>query len=218
MLDSLRRTVGLCGFKGSGKDTAADYLVSKYGYTKISLADPLKRTCQSIFSFPKEHLWGASDLREVPDERYVFSGLDPVDGTPLHRVAIDARRYWQRESDGEFFPQYVTPRLALQTLGTEWGRRLNQNIWVSACLNYIRETGNPKHAISDVRFVNELTSIQAAGGVVVRLLRGERTSNHPSELELEGIPLKSFDFVIDNNSTKEHLFACLDEAMGRIQV
>jgi hypothetical protein len=216
MLDSLNRTVGLCGFKGSGKDTAADYLVSKYGYQKISLADPLKKACQQIFAFPKEHLWGPSELRERPDERYPFSGLDPVDGTPLHRVALDPLRYWQRESDGEFFPQFVTPRLALQTMGTEWGRRIYTNIWVAACLNQIRQTGNDRHAIADVRFVNELTSVQAAGGVVIRLMRGERTSSHPSELELEGIPLGSFDFVINNNSTKEHLFASLDAIMIQI--
>lgn len=214
MLDSLKYTIGLCGFKGAGKDTAADYLVSKYGYTKISLADPLKRACQSIFGFPAEHLWGSSSLREVPDERYVFSGLDPVDGTPLHKVSIDTARFWQRESDGEFFPQFVTPRLALQSLGTEWGRRLNSNLWVSACLNHIRQTDNPRHAISDVRFVNELTAIRAAGGIVVRLLRGERTSNHPSELELESIPLDSFNYVVSNNFSKDHLYQTLDKVMA----
>ncbi len=216
MLDSLTRTVGLCGFKGSGKDTAADYLVSKYGYAKVSLADPIKRVCHEIFAFPKDHLWGPSELRERPDERYPFSGLDPVDGMPLDKVALDTSRFWQRGSDGEFFPQFISPRLALQSLGTEWGRRICPNIWVAACLNYIRQTGDDRHAIPDVRFVNELTSIQGAGGVVIRLLRGERTSTHPSELELEGIPLESFDFVIDNNSSKEHLFLCLDQVMEEI--
>lgn len=213
MLDTLNLTVGLCGFKGSGKDTAADYLVSQYGYKKVSLADPLKRTCESIFDFPSDHLWGPSSLRECPDERYLFSGLDPVDGVPLKEVALDTSRHWQRESDGEFFPQFVTPRLALQSLGTEWGRRLSPNIWVVACLNHIRKSEYPRHAIPDVRFVNELTSIRASGGIVIRLLRGSRSSNHPSELELEGIPLEDFNFVVDNNSTKGYLYACLDAIM-----
>lgn len=216
MLDSLNQTIGFCGFKGSGKDTAADYLVSKYGYRKVSFADPLKKACEGIFSFPSEHLWGASSLREVPDERYLFSGLDPADGSDLRRVAIDTHRFWQRESDGEFFPQFVTPRLALQTLGTEWGRRLTPNIWVSACLNQIRQSGEPRHAISDVRFVNELSGVLSAGGVVIRLMRGARASNHPSELELAGIPLTDFSYVINNNSTKEHLFESLDTIMAEV--
>lgn len=216
MLDSLNRTIGFCGFKGSGKDTAADYLVSRFGYTKVSFADPLKKACESIFSFPADWLWGASSLRETPDERYLFSGLDPVDGSELHRVAIDASRFWQRESDGEFFPQFVTPRLALQTMGTEWGRRLTPNIWVSACLNHIRQSDEPHHVISDVRFVNELSGVLSAGGTVIRLMRGARASNHPSELELERIPLNEFSYVINNNSTKQHLFESLDSIMAEV--
>jgi hypothetical protein len=216
MLDSLRGTIGFCGFKGSGKDTAADYLVARYGYTKISLADPLKRVCQQIFSFPADHLWGPSSLRELPDERWRFSGLYPLNGTTLRRVELDTARFYQRESDGEFFPEFITPRLALQTLGTEWGRRMNPNLWVSSCLNHIRQTDNPKHSISDVRFVNELTCIQEGGGVVVRLTRGSRESSHPSELELESIPFESFDFVVHNLSTKEDLYRSLDEIMLKV--
>lgn len=213
MLDSLKQTIGLCGFKGSGKDTAADYLVARYGYKKISMADPIKKVCHSIFAFEESHLWGSSSLREVPDERYTFSGLDPVDGRPLKQVSLDISRYWQRESDGEYFPQFITPRLALQSLGTEWGRRLNENIWARACLNHIRSTGQPKHAIPDVRFRNEMAAIKQSGGLVIRLLRGSRESNHPSELELEGIPLDDFDVVIDNSSSKEYLFSSLDAVM-----
>lgn len=217
MLDSgLRRVVGFCGFKGSGKDTAADYLAAEYGYEKISLAYPLKNVCKLIFDFSDDALWGASQLREEPDSRYVFSGRDPVDGSFLTKVAKDQYHYWQRESDGEWFPQFVSPRVALQTLGTEWGRRLYENIWLDACLNHIVRTGNDKHAIPDVRFRNELDGIRNAGGVVIRLLRGERQSSHPSELELESIPLEDFDFVVDNTGTKEQLFARLDDCMTGI--
>lgn len=34
--------IGITGVAGSGKDTAADYLVSKYGFTKVSFAAILK--------------------------------------------------------------------------------------------------------------------------------------------------------------------------------
>lgn len=211
MLDSgLERVIGFCGFKGSGKDTAADYLVEHHGYSKISLAHPIKLVAQAIFGFSEESLWGPSAKREVPDARYQFSGLDPTDGSPLEKVAIDVNRYWQRESDGEYFPQYISPRLALQTLGTEWGRRLYSNIWVDACMNHILSTGKPEFAISDVRFTNEMIGVQERGGRIVRLLRGKRQSNHPSELELESIPLDAFDLVIDNNGSKEDLFRELD--------
>ena len=214
MLDSdLTEVIGFCGFKGSGKDTAADYLCEHHGYEKISLAYPLKTACQKIFGFSDQAVFGASQYREEPDSRYTFSGKDPVDGSQLTKVARDVRHYWQRESDGEWFPQYITPRLALQTLGTEWGRRLYEDIWVDACMNFIRSSSHSRWVISDVRFMNELAGVQRAGGRVIRLMRGQRESNHPSELELESIDLSEFDHVIMNLGTKKDLYAMLDSVM-----
>lgn len=36
------KIVGITGLAGSGKDTVADFLVERYGYTKMSMAGPLK--------------------------------------------------------------------------------------------------------------------------------------------------------------------------------
>lgn len=41
--------VGLTGRAGSGKDTVADYLVAEHGFTKISMAGPLKRAVVELF-------------------------------------------------------------------------------------------------------------------------------------------------------------------------
>jgi len=217
MLDSLNRTIGICGFKGAGKDTSADHLVAKHGYRKTSLAAPIKKVVKEIFDFPDEHLYGSSHLREVQDERYRFSGLDPVDGSPLHPVRLSRDQFWQRESDGEFFLEFISPRLALTTMGTEWGRRLTDSIWVSACLNQIRRSASDRWVVPDVRFLNEVEAIQSAGGKVVRLLRGMRTSSHPSELEMETIPHSKFDICIDNQGSKEDLFEQLDRFMRGLE-
>lgn len=217
MLDSkLNHLIGFCGFKGSGKDTSADYLIQEYLYEKLSLAYPIKEACKGMFGFPDDHLWGPSSMREIQDDRYEFSGKDPTDGSPLTLVKVDLSRWWRRESDGEYFPKNVSPRLALQVLGTEYGRRLCEDIWVNACVNHVRASSNSRWSIPDVRFKNELAAIQASGGRVVRLLRGKRESNHPSELELESIPLDAFDFVIDNQGSKEDLFSHLDIIMSSV--
>ena len=41
--------IGVCGKAGSGKDTIADYLVKKYNFKKIALADPIKRMVEDVF-------------------------------------------------------------------------------------------------------------------------------------------------------------------------
>jgi hypothetical protein len=40
--------VGLIGLAGSGKDTAADFMHTHYGYTRVSFASKLKSVCKSL--------------------------------------------------------------------------------------------------------------------------------------------------------------------------
>lgn len=94
--------IGISGQAGSGKDTCADFLVEEYDFAKVALADPLKRICRDIFDFSEQQLWGASKFRNEPDMRY------------------------PRPNEKE----YLTPRYALQTLGTEWGRDCYNDTWV----------------------------------------------------------------------------------------
>jgi dephospho-CoA kinase len=41
--------LGLVGQKNTGKDTVADYLCSKYGFTKLAFATPIKQMCEAMF-------------------------------------------------------------------------------------------------------------------------------------------------------------------------
>lgn len=56
--------IGFTGLKGSGKDAAAAYLISK-GWKRLAFADPLKEVCRHLFNFTDRQLHG--DLKEVPD-------------------------------------------------------------------------------------------------------------------------------------------------------
>lgn len=60
----------------------------------------------------------------------------------------------------KMIPQEVldgkTPRYAMQTLGTEWGREsINEKIWTSAVREKITRSGAEKIVVSDCRFDNE---------------------------------------------------------------
>lgn len=159
--------IGLSGLAGAGKDTVADLLVDHHGFAKLAFADPLKRICRDVFQFTERQLWGPSSARNAGDERY---------------------------PRGDSF---LTPRYALQQLGTEWGRDCFPSIWVdaglrdakkvmeTACYRYESRRGlylapvtewdsalAPKGvAISDVRFENEIAAVKLAGGKVIRIKR-----------------------------------------------
>lgn len=55
--------VGFVGKARSGKDTAANYLVEKHGFTRIAFADPIKEAAKHIFGWTDRHVYG--DLKEV---------------------------------------------------------------------------------------------------------------------------------------------------------
>jgi hypothetical protein len=200
--------IGVSGFARSGKDTVADHLVRHHGFQKHGFAYPVKAMAQIAFGFSSEQLFGS--LKETEDKRYRFSGY-----CFQCRRGCSTRipsKGWHCNCCGEYYPEFITPRLVLQTLGTEWGRTLYPNIWVDAALREILEKGND-WAIADVRFRNELHGIQDKGGSVIRLKRGEQRFRHASESEMTEIEDSEFDLCIDNTGTLEELYRTVDEAM-----
>jgi len=124
--------IGIAGNAGVGKDTVADHLVKNHGCVKVSLADPLKRICRDVFNFSEDQLWGPSEKRNEPDRRYPRT----------YAVAVpEGSDYVLLREDGTVKPkaewpvlEYLTPRHALQQLGTQWGRSCYPDIWVDYAL------------------------------------------------------------------------------------
>ena len=50
------RLVALVGVSGSGKDTVAAHLGTR-GFTRVAVADPIKRAMQQVFDLTDEQLW-----------------------------------------------------------------------------------------------------------------------------------------------------------------
>lgn len=209
--------VGICGLAGSGKDTAADYLCRDQAFVKLAFADPLKRICRDVFEFTEEQLWGPSEKRNAPDSRYPREVQRAVSMFDPNAAAVSVK-----------VTEFLTPRYALQRLGTEWGRDCYAPVWVEYALRLARKLDGMEGvsydaqsgtfrcarpriagvAIPDCRFRNEVEAIRAAGGKVVRVVRpGAGLSGaaglHPSEREMAELPDSLFDVVIENTGTLE---------------
>jgi hypothetical protein len=94
-----------------------------------------------------------------------------------------------------------TPRHAMQTLGTEWGRdTISSNLWVNACMQQVAVSSALVHVIDDVRFSNEAEAIHKRGGVVIEVVRPGYVYNpeHASEI---GLPEDLVDYSITNDGT-----------------
>jgi hypothetical protein len=126
----------------------------------------------------------------------------------------------------------LTPRWVLQYWGTEVCRAgFHDDIWIASLENKLRNSTDDI-VISDCRFPNEIWSIKAAGGIVVRVTRGPEPAwydaavsvNHGPEGNSTWSLSKSrldqarvhaseyawagtrFDAVLDNNSSLDHLY------------
>jgi hypothetical protein len=107
-----------------------------------------------------------------------------------------------------------TPRHAMITLGTEWGRQLiDPDLWINAWrLAVDRLPPGVPVVVEDCRFANEAGEIRLLGGLTVRLdRRGAGIGvNHESEAA-NFTP----DGAIDNNDTPEALCDKLDQFVAR---
>ena len=102
-----------------------------------------------------------------------------------------------------------TPRFAMQTLGTEWGRQmLGDDVWVRLWENKATSLINMNHNIvsDDVRFYNEVATIRNMGGIVIRLTREGSNSIHPSEKQDFEV-----DHIVANDGTQSQLINKIEE-------
>lgn len=169
--------VGLTGFKGVGKDTAAAGLRQR-GYRQVNFADPLRAM-----------LLAMNPLIEI---RY---------GEPVRLSTLVATHGWD---DAKAIPDV---RRLLQRLGTEGGRNiLSANVWVDkwrtdvACL-----PARARVVTTDVRFPNEAQAIRQLGGYIIRIESPSVTSDdgHASETVMGAIMV---DGTIVNDHLKGDAF------------
>lgn len=72
--------IAFTGKAGSGKDTAAHYLVERHGFVKISFADTLRDICKTAFGLTDEEMQDRV-LKETPLERWPWK-------TPRHILQV----------------------------------------------------------------------------------------------------------------------------------
>ena len=176
--------IGLSGYAQSGKDTVADYLVNKYGFKKVSFADPIRKALYILN--PKVDI---ADMRGV-------QLASAVDGLGWENVKADS----------------PDTRELLQRMGTEVGREMfGEDFWVSQGLLVANEHRNVVFA--DTRFVNEANAIRTEGGQIWRISKfgTDPVNDHPSEVALDDY---QFDWSIWNNWDIPSLHAYVDTIMA----
>lgn len=127
---------------------------------------------------------------------------------------LDVPLVWTNSDDikDKELPEFgFSLRKAMQTLGTEWGRALSEDLWVNIAHKKYRQhveqmrglgVTDSLFVVPDVRFGNEANWILEQGGVIIRVVRDVENpvEAHASEA---GVPEELISATLHNNSTKE---------------
>lgn len=174
---SHRKIIAITGLKRSGKDTLADYIVEKYGFTKVKIADPLKDICKQLF--------GLTDSQVETDEKEVVDANWGVTPRQILQFVGTEMFQWKLQ---ELMPDIGRAFWMRQLLQTH----TNDNIVISD-MRFVHEYNILKAAQPDL--------------IVVRLIRDGQTCNadqHSSEKEWDQIPAS---IIVNNISTMSVLYA-----------
>jgi hypothetical protein len=157
--------IGLIGRAGAGKSTAADYLVSRYGFVSVAFADSLK------------HLLAEHLVNRGLDYAHLYE--PNLKEQPIVRIGHSAREMMQRVGDcmRAMDPDYWVHALA-DTLGMRGNRRSH---WAPL---------HDRIVVPDVRYPNEADWVRAAGGTLMRIQRDSLAPvrEHSSEQHADTLP------------------------------
>lgn len=205
--------IAISGLIGSGKDTAAEYLVRERGFVRTSFAAALKDSIANIFHWDRTLLEGlTAEAREWREQ------VDP---------------WWSSRLN---MPN-LTPRWVLQYWGTEVARNnFHQDIWIASLEK--RLTGSQDNiVISDARFLNEFAMLKQLSAYTVWVKRSpfpdwyylaakanqgcqvsqtqlQKLGIHSSETSWVGY---QFDREIQNDFTVAYLYQCIDNLLEDLQ-
>jgi hypothetical protein len=173
----MTKIIAFAGRKQSGKTTSAEYVKAfveqqnKNATCKIySFADPLK---QDI----------CMNILDLTYEQCYGSDEEKNTLTDL---------FWENKQ--------LTAREAMEIIGTNIFRSLKNNVWVSSTINKIKKEKPTIAIIADCRFPNEVASIKAENGKVLRLTRNPFNSSAQAEaaLDKDNYDWSNFDYICDN--------------------
>ena len=184
-MNKLPKIIALCGYKGSGKDTAAEYLVTKYKYNHYKISEKLKEVIKLLFNLDD------NDLEKNKDEINDKWGIEPR--KIMQFIGTDMFQYKLQE----LFPT------------------IEKSFWIKSLFTdeLINKIENENHrvVISDLRFLHEydlISNIYVPYSILkVQNNNLEKNDNHISENEFNNIPINA---VILNNTTKQQLYNNID--------
>lgn len=230
--------IGMLGKARCGKDTVAQMIRGARPHVScVAFAKPMKDFCKLVYDWSDDHVYG--HLKDVPDERYPRPCKECNGAGYVRTPTVTGHLAGCSECDGSGVT-YLTPREALQKLGTEWGRDNYDRTWIDLAFRTANElfgavrivsgqkSSGPgcsviertmRVVITDCRFLNEAQAVKEAGGAIIRITRPSTEESkavraHASEEDQDSDAIAEFvDYELMNDTGLDRLRLRVEEAL-----
>ena len=193
----VKNVIGLLGQAGSGKTTAAEFMVKEYGAKQLSVAYAVKMMTQQIYDLSDEQVWGNALAKETVDPRH---GKSP---RKLMQEVCDAGR------------EHIFPDV--------WAHRAMEKMYATDADLIVFDS---VRFAEDARAINSLDIMSRgpASGYVIKLVCEDSISDEDgtaaSEASVNLVPDKYITTTIVSRRTPDswHLKKMLTEALRELNV
>lgn len=186
----MTKVIALTGPKGSGKDTVAQLIKSKYGIahgvTTTAFADPIRSVVEDIFQLPYQLRPDSYDKFKRTNLLYDLPsiGMEAVSGRRVVReIGMLMRKY-----DEHQFTRYAEERFADRPYDI--------------------------HVISDLRFHNEYIMLKKYNAKVVKIIRPDY--DYDGHVTERGFPDEFVNFIVNNDGDLDKLERSVSFIMDEI--
>lgn len=182
-----------------------------------------------VIGFAGRKSSGKNTLADATAQKLEALGYAPMHvqlAGPIKQFTRDVFGWDLRHTEGELKevidPRWgITPRRAMQTLGTEWGRAMHPDLWVECLRAFLRDVRSRNRRviglITDVRFANEAAMVIDEGGLVVQVYRPDTAAPRDLHASEDGIPPGLVRLQVYNCGTKAELEAKADAVIRAAQ-
>lgn len=210
----------------SGKGTACDYVLKRFGGIKVSWADAVKIEVYDALAEKRNKSW--TQITGKVDSDIFHPALDAFKSTEIPKLVIptdEEKIEWINLRKNVLRP-------LLQWWGTDYRRTQDNQYWIKQGIKKVEQARlDGLHVIvnDDTRFYNEATAIHEIGFDLVRIITGDREQElraierdgkfdpecrkHASETDLDTL---YHDYTVENNGAVHDFYANIDRVVEEI--
>jgi len=210
--------IGFAGKAASGKTTAAKQMAPLLGENAqiipmaMVLRDEVEQFLRQIGAEQFVPLvYGSQEDKVTP---FAIDSAKAKTACPQWQHFIDEHADIQEKPD----ETAVTVRRLLQWWGTEYRRSQDPDYWTKAWDRKIHQydLATTDILVDDIRFANELETLKADGGLIVKIERPgfNGAGNHASETSLDNYT--DWDYTLHNDGTLEQFLDKVTALTGQL--